>query len=151
MKIKKVSQTTPTTAQVVNQDSNSTTDTYSCNKINEKVLDNYSTTEQVIGTWIDGKPIYRKTFNLTTTSGNTYIDKSLISNVLEYIVRIYGTTKQPSGNISCIPYFVENQDRTNIFYSKSSERIQITCGNSYGFGEAKIILEYTKTTDTGNS
>lgn len=27
----------------------------------------YSTTEKIVGTWIDGKPIYQKTFNLTLT------------------------------------------------------------------------------------
>lgn len=28
----------------------------------------YSTTEKIVGTWIDGKPIYQKTFNATTPS-----------------------------------------------------------------------------------
>lgn len=30
----------------------------------------YSTDEQVIGTWIDGKPLYRKTFHKTTSFNN---------------------------------------------------------------------------------
>lgn len=28
----------------------------------------YSTTEKIVGTWIDGKPLYQKTYNLTTPS-----------------------------------------------------------------------------------
>ena len=29
---------------------------------------NYSTEEKIIGTWIDGKPIYQKTFNIANAS-----------------------------------------------------------------------------------
>ena len=31
----------------------------------------YSTSEIKVGTWIDGKPIYRKVFSFTTPTGNT--------------------------------------------------------------------------------
>lgn len=34
----------------------------------EATLENYSTTEQVVGTWINNKPIYRKCFPVTITS-----------------------------------------------------------------------------------
>ena len=40
----------------------------------------YSTDEQVIGTWIDGKPIYQKTFtsvNIEITNANTWYDTGL--------------------------------------------------------------------------
>ena len=37
MRIKKTSETTPTTAEIVNANSNSTTDTYSCDYINKAI------------------------------------------------------------------------------------------------------------------
>ncbi len=52
-RIKKVSQTIPTSAQIVDGYAESSTDGYSCDYINE--LNTYSTTEQRIGTWIDRK------------------------------------------------------------------------------------------------
>ena len=34
---------------------------------NSSISNNYSTDEQVVGTWIDGKPLYQKTLTTTTT------------------------------------------------------------------------------------
>ena len=53
MRIKKVSETTPITGQVIDGYSESTTDGYSANYVNE--LNTYSTEEQRIGTWINRK------------------------------------------------------------------------------------------------
>lgn len=53
MRIKKVSQTTPSTAQIVDGYSESTTDGYSANYVNG--LNTYSTTEKRVGTWIERK------------------------------------------------------------------------------------------------
>ena len=47
-------------AQVVNGYSTSSRDSYSCNYVNN--INTYSNDEIRIGTWIDGKPIYRKVF-----------------------------------------------------------------------------------------
>lgn len=64
MRIKKVSQTTSTQAQVVDGYSTSTTDSYSCNYVNG--LNTYKTTEQRVGTWTNGKPIYQITLDYST-------------------------------------------------------------------------------------
>lgn len=52
----------------------------------------YSTGETKIGTWIDGKPLYRKTFNstLTGTTGSKEFDLSGMS--IDTVTHIYGTT-----------------------------------------------------------
>jgi hypothetical protein len=38
---------------------------------NGQVLMNYSLDEQVVGTWIDGKPLYQKTYNFGAIPNNT--------------------------------------------------------------------------------
>lgn len=57
-------------------------------------IDSYSTTEQKVGTWIDGKPIYEITYQLTcptTSSGEVTQD---ITNLnLETLTDICGTSK----------------------------------------------------------
>ena len=54
---------------------------------------NYSTDEQIIGTWTDGSPVYRKVYRpnvtINTTTKSTYIDTSLtMSNVK--CIKMYG-------------------------------------------------------------
>ena len=64
------------TAQVKNAETNSTEDVYSCNYVNQKVeeistLSNYSEEEQVVGTWLDGKTLYRKIVNFGAFPNNS--------------------------------------------------------------------------------
>ena len=51
--------------------------------------DIYSTTEQAIGTWIDGRTVYRKVLAGTTTSGNIDNIPHGITN-FGAIIRVYG-------------------------------------------------------------
>ena len=99
---------------------------------------NYSTDEQIVGTWIDGKPIYRRVFNNLNIAvqANKYNSTLNISNMNIDIVmpgtcgystshgnfRVsYWDNKSTSGKLSCWPI---HDGTINI-----------------------IILEYTKTTD----
>ena len=43
-------------------------------------MDNYSTTEHIVGTWIDGRPIYEITLDVNTTlsSGENTFSVSLL-------------------------------------------------------------------------
>ena len=66
-------------AQVVNGYSTSSRDSYSCNYVNN--INTYSNDEIRIGTWIDGKPIYRKVFSGTFTSSNTRTVEDLYTGV----------------------------------------------------------------------
>ena len=51
--------------------------------------DNYSTTEQEIGTWIDGRTVYRKVLAGTTTSDNI---ENLPHGITNFgtIIKVYG-------------------------------------------------------------
>ena len=51
---------------------------------------NYSTDEQIIGKWIDGKPLYRKTILYNGSMSNDLIIKHGIENIYDVI------------NVSCI-------------------------------------------------
>lgn len=53
MRIRKISQSAAIPGKIVNSPSESTTDAYSANYVNE--LNTYSTTEHRIGTWINRK------------------------------------------------------------------------------------------------
>ena len=111
--------------------------------IGEAIGEYYSTEEQVIGTWIDGKTIYKKSFSGSYASGST-----LISGV-ETLVNSYGTMLVASVTRT-IPYY---EYVSNTAYCG---KVQLSDGNvttmSLVAGSGKnstinITLEYTKKTN----
>lgn len=126
--------------------STSTTDTYSCNYINN--LNNYSTDEIKIGRWYDGKPIYRKCINTTKNQVSTIMTslniKRLISTVGSYATSIYN-------NSWPIPSYYTEELEYNIGLmggNTPGENVSITFGSFYNDNSpVLLILEYTKTTD----
>ena len=107
-------------------------------------LPTYSTEEQVVGTWIDGKPIYRKVyipFEAKSYASGSYtmtldvpIDKIIRWDVL--------TTGNSGENQEVNKYIVPGR------YTKISNQISLDCNiSSYNTNITHVILEYTKTTD----
>ena len=64
--------------------------------------DTYSTTEKKVGVWIDGKPIYRKSFTYSYASGSTWRKFGEISNLGTFI-GIFGSFHRTDGNITDCP------------------------------------------------
>ena len=99
---------------------------------------NYSTNEQRIGTWIDGKPLYRVAgeidFNndLTILNGTTTFN---FKKVTGWVVREDGIQNQ-------VPYEA-NENKRAEFYAGSG-KISLA---ARGSGRLSYIFEYTKTTD----
>ena len=127
--------------------STSTTDTYTCNYINEARLEEYSTTEKIIGTWIDGKPIYRKVLNVgTVTTQKTYITHNIAN--LGKLVNLYGTCNRNDNVQQIIPGNYANWEI--YLYDVYSKEVTINFSanqwsrNPY---DIVVIIEYTKTTD----
>lgn len=135
MRIKKVSQTVPTSAQVVNGHSDSTTNSYSCNYVNK--LNTYSTTEHRIGTWINGKPLYRKTYVETLTQSAQNVHNDIPLNNLKKIEGYLnnGTQIIPLG-------FGNDGNYANVI---GQEKRLLYLG-TWSDGTLYITVEYTKTT-----
>lgn len=141
----KAIQTTPVQAEVINEYSTSTTDTYSANFING--LNTYSTTEQRIGTWIDGKPLYRKvlTSTLPTGSGNNSITFNGI-----YITDYRGSVKSRYSQWWSLHNYYASDTSYNIssYLSENRNEINIDCGSHFTTSsQYEITIEYTKTSD----
>lgn len=149
MRIKKVKQTTPIQAEVVDSlDGNSTTNAPSVRAVNDGLLDKYSAEEQRIGTWIDGKPLYRKTVGFTTgSSTDTWSTISGLTNINDipyYSGYIYMSDTEtflvPSPNANNCPYFSINKSSHTLREAHTNN----TCNNK----TCVITFNYTKTTDT---
>lgn len=117
--------------------------------------DNYSTSEKVIGKWIDGRNLYRKVINITSINTNANAtDVSISLANLNEIVNIGGSVRTNSGQYKPVAsiYVDGNGVQTRYIFSVYTV-YSTTLTVSYGdwwknvFGKANIIIEYTKTTD----
>ena len=144
MRIKKMYQGTVPENKILDTYSTSATDTYSCNYVNG--LETYSTSETKVGTWIDGRPIYRKVIQTTNVTFNGYtmlaIDNN--TNLIKYEVYIRRNNnrldKYATGTT------VENAMLVSSIRSTGIE-LWTDAAFQTGFIELYAIIEYTKTTD----
>lgn len=110
----------------------------------------YSTTERLIGTWIDGKPLYEKTIEIaslpSTTSSFVMYDTGITN--MKKVVNVYGMAYFSNGNHSPIPYTVDNlQGQIGMTVSTSTGKIGILVGMDRSSVSAIVTIKYTKTTD----
>lgn len=118
------------------------------NATNLNQFDVYSTTETIIGKWIDGKPIYRKVIDCGNLPNNTikYVTHN-ISNI-NYVTKIYLAVSTGTS------FYNTNMQGISGMYSEGvviarvvSDNIQIGTTYNYSGHTAYAIIEYTKTTD----
>lgn len=140
MRIKKISPTTPANGNIENQygtsQTNAYSEEYSNNTFASKNIENYSTTETRIGTFL-GKPLYRKVVELPndlTISASDWAGTSLPSNNIATIINGLGVR---SGDATSQIRVQASADALSIMNPASSFSIVIKY----------IIIEYTKTTD----
>lgn len=106
----------------------------------------YSTGEVKIGTWIDGKPFYRRVFTITSlTSSNTNLVD--VSGLSIDFAKISGTIITSIGAKFPINLYDSAANYSVIFLSDAG---YIRGRGAIGSGtltKCMVILEYTKTTD----
>lgn len=106
----------------------------------------YSTEEQVVGEWINGKPLYQKTISVASTSitwGTIYtIEDGSNINIL-HAKFYYGT-----GGVEWIPMNYANGDDVLILAIDANEIIMNGRGFTFGANNpVEMTIQYTKTTD----
>lgn len=106
------------------------------------VAHHYSTTEQVVGTWTDGKPLYEKTIDtsLSVSTGG-------LANItqLSNIDHLFMT--EASFEESGIIYML-NEMSTRIMFDKNTGYLSLKAASGASwYGQIKITIRYTKTTD----
>lgn len=108
--------------------------------------DIYSTNEMVIGTWVDGKPLYRKVIDIGALPNNTtkYVNHN-ISNV-DIITNYYGVCKSSNNIHFKLPYTSVTTTGSIQVYCTNTQIVVQTDADRSGYSGFTII-EYTKTTD----
>lgn len=118
---------------------------------------NYSTVEQRIGIWIDGKPLYRRTYVLNTGIKNNYnyyltdiSDTELEIFFIDYNGSFYFYS--PGGSIGVVPYNYSPNAASvcaEVAIDSSEHKIRLSwrTGADAVNQPLYITIQYTKTTD----
>ena len=114
----------------------------------------YSTEEQIVGTWIDGKPIYQKTFdmgNMTNAGTTTYAKLKVALNVANFDKMIFATgiiyyTGSGYAFQGVLPY-PKDADGAIALIDTDETYIQIEYLGNWNGCNAYVTVQYTKTTD----
>lgn len=106
-----------------------------------QTANSYSTEEQVTGGfWIDGKPIYKKTFVTDSTARTSF--ELFSANYVDTMINSYGTFLSQWNLIDFIPFASQSNHRVSV-ETTSSATINLI-GTNTNFRNAKITIEYTK-------
>ena len=110
-------------------------------------LDIYSTEETIIGTWIDGKPLYRKSFIVKGITAVSYThnlaDLNMDMCLFDFSHSIFkqGVYSLPFG------IYGSNTDYNRVFF-QDNNKVIFQFGSVYTMSkDLYFTLEYTKTTD----
>lgn len=115
-----------------------------------KAMTTYSTSETIIGTWIDGKPIYRKVVDFGALPNAS--SKTVSANIpnLDKIIKMDAMRHRASDNgSSSLPSLTFNITNLNLSVSifSAEDDITIVTFSDRSNETATVIIEYTKTTD----
>lgn len=116
-------------------------------------MHNYSTDEQVVGTWIDGSILYEKTITIASLPSDTTAVEYTISNETINLLSYEGIVIFPTGNKASLPYTnisptvetVENI-KTTIINTQINDngKFWVRCGQDRSNCSAFVTLRYTK-------
>ena len=126
------------TAFIATEDHQPATKKYVDDSINDANV--YSMEETVIGTWVDGKPIYRKVFSV---GGSTSQIISSFENKIKDVINKYGFVQYENK----MEYFWTNLGETGFIATIDQYGINVTLGTKQATGSGYLVIEYTKTTD----
>ena len=110
----------------------------------------YSADEKIIGTWVDGKPLYRLIVQGVST--NRRVSISLSDRNIAEITKINGVFNASNLYIMPLPNCLarNSSELGNIYsyaiYSLATKNMEITFGNAGYYSNVKVIIqiEYTK-------
>lgn len=150
MRIKKILDTVGLVGNVLNQKSSSKKDAYSCDYVNK--LNTYSEEEQIVGIWIDGKPLYRQLVHCGfLISGDQTVSHN-IQNI-DTIIHVRAWFKNV-GNNTWFPIprvYPTDLEKYAVALDVDKTSMYFTNGTNFNGKTffAYAIIEYTKTTDEG--
>lgn len=106
----------------------------------------YSTSEQIVGTWIDGSTLYQRTYDCGALP-NKSSDLTVPHNIsdLDKFVRIYGVAMSESMFFN-LPHVANSSINDQITLFTDETNITVRVGKNRSEYNAYVTLQYTKAT-----
>lgn len=117
----------------------------------------YSTSEKVVGCWVDGRPVYQKTINFGALPNAAPKSVNHGISSLGNIVDAFGVFWNSSKVTGTIPYNSVNQsgqsgtNSTVAMHLNATQVVLVTFIDLSAYTNCYITVQYTKTTDAANS
>lgn len=105
----------------------------------------YSTDEQVVGQWIDGKPLYQKTFENASLVNRTVLLPASLN--VENVVESFGYITNGSTSKYTFPVRGVGSDTWGCFINYDGSRGWVIYSSGLDSYTGNITVRYTKTTD----
>lgn len=107
----------------------------------------YSTDEQVIGEWIDGKPLYQKTLQGITSANALTTTVNLSGLSYDYITISNGSLKRNNG--AFVPVQTNNNEVSFTAIVLATQNLYLKVSDDANNKDADyyVTIQYTKTTD----
>ena len=104
----------------------------------------YDTSEKVVGTWIDGKPIYQKIFTGTLSNSSTDVIITLLNNI-DAVINANGYISKTGSKL-----FIPSQRTSSTFFEiwVENNNLLFVYQQGWSFTDYVVAVQYTKTTDT---
>lgn len=129
---------TPLNAENLNNNFNELND--SIEELKESNV--YSEEEQVIGIWLNGKPLYRKIYSGKAPDLMNTV--AYLNNINMIYVR--GWLALPTGTQQMVGGYIDNVNYSDVVLSAENE-LKLYVSSAWRNSSYNLILEYTKTTD----
>lgn len=130
-----------------------TTDTASSPVAPPKVeaMHAYSTDEKVVGTWVDGKPLYEKTVYFGSGTLSNRASVSFENMNIDKIMVISGTFEDTTEGQLSIPVSLDGTFYVGFYCNRRSILLTFSSTFNGRISNAYAIIQYTKTTDTATA
>lgn len=110
----------------------------------------YSKDEKIIGSWINGKPLYQKTFVTKVPKTETQIALNFSDLSIEDIINF--TSSFSNSDIINVAPNTSGDNYLSFWYNKTAKLLHIACTEKNWYGwDLFITVQYTKSTDEENS
>lgn len=109
----------------------------------------YSLEEREVGTWVDDKPLYQRTYSVAYTSGVGSGDHVIATISDIHHINSFGTYIEDSGYDYHIPYGQTNG--SSIYYYSGDLYFSIGSSVGFGAGTLYVTIQYTKDSDVAGS
>ena len=114
--------------------------------LKSSTYDVYSTNETIVGKWIDGKPIYRKTFDNISVASSEYSVVPIATGLtIDNLINVSGyLVINGRWIITLNSADVSYANMARVAYDKQTSSLELVAQNWEG--TATVTIEYTKTT-----